>query len=110
MLIAERLLSLKETSSIKGIKVALTAPVLDGASWFCSFSIGWPEGERILKVGGADSMQALVCALQLLGAELYASHYHRDGRLVFDEQAPGYGIPVPPNFRPDLVGDDAKYL
>ena len=110
MIIAERLLSLKDASSLKDIKIALSAPVLDGASWFCSFSIAWPEGERTLRVGGADSMQALVCALQLLGAELYASNYHKAGRLVFNEQVLGYGIPVPPNFRPDLVGDDAKYL
>ncbi|MDB5649259.1 MAG: hypothetical protein JWL62_779 [Hyphomicrobiales bacterium] len=110
MIIAERRLSLKDAFSTKDIKITLIAPVLEGASWFCSFSIAWPEGERILKVGGADSMQALVCALQLLGAELYASNYHKDGRLFFEENARGYGIPVPPNFRPDLVGDDAKYL
>lgn len=107
MVIAERVLELKP--GIQTVKISVTAPVLDDGSWFCTYQIEWPEGQRAVRIGGADSMQALVCALQLLGAELYASNYHKKGRLSF-EGRPGYGIPVPANFRPDLVGDDDKYL
>ena len=107
MVTAERILELKPGSH--DVRVSVTAPVLDDGSWFCTYQIQWPDGQRAVRIGGADSMQALVGALQLLGAEIYASQFHKDGRLSF-EGRPGYGIPVPSNFRPDLVGDDARFL
>lgn len=107
MVIAERILELQPGDTDVGVSV--TAPVLDDGSWFCTYQIQWPDGLRAVRIGGADSMQALVAALQLLGAEIYASHFHKEGRLSCDGR-PGYGIPVPSNFRPDLVGDDARYL
>lgn len=107
MIIAERILKLAPGN--QPVKLSLTAPELDNGSWFCTYAIKWPDGERSIKIGGTDSMQALVGALQLLGAEIYASKFHKDGRLSFEGRT-GYGIPVPSNFRPDLIGDDAKYL
>jgi hypothetical protein len=107
MIIAERTLNLDYGD--RKIGISLSLPELDDGSWFCTYAIQWPDGERSVKVGGVDSMQALVCAMQLLGAEIYASNYHKAGRLSLEGQS-GYGIPVPRHFRADLVGDDAKYL
>lgn len=110
MIIAERSLALKLGDRNVEVPVRLTAPFAVGAVWYCTFSIGWPEGERSLRVGGADSMQALVGAIQLLGAELYSSNAHKEGRLSSKDGRSGYGVPVPPNFRRDLIGDDLTYL
>ena len=107
MIIAERLLELAPDN--QAVKISITAPELEDGSWFSTYQIEWQDGTRAVKIGGADSMQALVGALQLLGAEIYASKLHKEGRLSFEGQS-GYGIPVPSNFRPDLIGDDAKYL
>jgi hypothetical protein len=49
-------------------------------------------------------------ALHMIGADLYTSSYHREGRLVFDKPGNGYGFPVAPTLRDLLVGDDAKYM
>lgn len=109
-MIAEKSLLLQSATRKEIVKIAVMAPEENDGSWFCSFEIHWPEGKHELRVGGADSVQALVCALQLLGAEIYASNYHKSGHLTSADGAKGYGIPVPPNFRPDLIGDDAKYI
>ncbi len=107
MIIAERTLDLAPDGQT--VKISLTMPEIDDGSWFCTYRIDWPQGTRAVKTGGVDPIQALVCALQLLGAEIYASNFHKEGRLSFEGQ-PGYGIPVPPNFRKDLVGYDADYI
>ena len=56
---------------------------------------------------GADALQALVIALQMIGAELYASEYHKLGQLFVEGQQ-GYGFPVAQNIRHLLVGFDAE--
>ena len=56
-----------------------------------------------------DSVQALLLALQAIGAELYRSEHHLSGRLLWEKEGGGYGFPVPRNIRDLLVGDDAIY-
>jgi hypothetical protein len=63
-----------------------------------------------MKMGGADSVQALVAELYAIGAEIYSSSYHKEGRLYLDKPGEGYGFPVVPTLRDLLQGDDAKYL
>jgi hypothetical protein len=63
-----------------------------------------------MSVGGFDSAQALVLALQTIGAEIYSSTYHKSGQLFTDKPGNGYGFPVVPTLRDLLQGDDAKYL
>jgi len=63
-----------------------------------------------MTIGGFDSMQALVLALQTIGAEIYSSNYHKVGNLFFDKPRSGYGFPVVPTLRDLLQGADAKYL
>lgn len=55
-------------------------------------------------------MQALICALQIIGAEIYSSNYHKAGQLQWGTPGKGYGFPVVPTCRDLLQGDDAKYL
>ena len=59
---------------------------------------------------GLDSTQAIVIALQMIGAEIYTSNYHKSGKLFWETPGKGYGFPIAPNLRDLLIGDDAKYL
>jgi hypothetical protein len=79
-------------------------------SWSCRYEVDWPEQPTSTDIFGADSMQALVHALQLIGAEIYTSNYHKSGRLFVEQPGSGYGFPVMSGLRDLLVGDDKKYL
>jgi hypothetical protein len=57
---------------------------------------------------GVDSFQALILALQTIGAEIYASAYHKAGSLKWAERYRGYGFPVGGNLRDLLIGDDTN--
>jgi hypothetical protein len=50
--------------------------------------------------------QALILALQMIGAEIYASSSHKAGSLKWFERYRGYGFPVGCNLRDLLIGDD----
>ena len=54
-------------------------------------------------------MQALLLALQMIGAELYSSKHHDAGELVWEGEGGGYGFPVPRTISDLLVGDDAVF-
>ena len=60
--------------------------------------------------GGVDPAQALLSALQMIGAELYTSDQHRSDALMWLSPHRGYGFPVPQIIRDLLVGDDKKFL
>ncbi len=108
-IIARTTISIRLPHETKDMEVRLCAPEpIENGCWRCRYEIDWPDYPRNFHGHGANSMQALVLSLQMLGAELYASQAHKEGRLNGGQG--GYGIPVPSNFRPDLVGDDAKYL
>ena len=111
MIIATRTLRLRTASGqLSEVPIALHCPVKREGAWFCDFSIRWPEGEHRFSGGGADSVQALVSAMQLIPAELYTSSYHREGRLFQDQPGDGYGFPPTQNIRDLLVGHDALNL
>jgi hypothetical protein len=76
--------------------------------WTCRYEIDWPGHTRSHFAGGADSFQALILALQMIGAEIYASAYHEAGSLKWFERWRGYGFPVGYNLRDLLIGDDAN--
>ena len=110
MLIATRTLNLRQPDGDIDIAVRIYAPVENGRSWFCRYEVDWPGEHHKMKMGGADSVQALVAALYAIGAEIYSSSYHKEGRLYLDKPGEGYGFPVVPTLRDLLQGDDAKYL
>jgi hypothetical protein len=89
------------------VPVHLHAPVADdGGSWSCAFEINWPGGPKHMAAGGYDAVQALVLACQMIGALLYTSAPHRDGRLWWDKPGRGYGFPVSRGLSDLLEGDD----
>lgn len=111
MRIASRVLTLRAEDGGLKIPISIFAPEKkkDGA-WSCRYEIGWPDEKSDKAVFGYDAMQSLVLALQIIGAEIYSSSYHKSGDLLWEAPGRGYGFPVAPTLRDLLVGDDAKYL
>jgi hypothetical protein len=111
MLIASRVLTLRDKNSKIQIPIRIAAPhqAADGA-WFCHYEIDWPDKKSAKDIGGFDSMQALICTLQIIGAEIYSSNYHKAGQLYWETPGKGYGFPVAPTYRDLLQGNDANYL
>lgn len=87
------------------IPVRVLMPVQEDIDWSCAFSIGWPD--RILE---RNAIQSLELALRMIGTELYASEYHKTGRLIWLKPGAGYGFPVPNIIRDTLIGEDRDYL
>jgi hypothetical protein len=110
MIIATRDLVLRDPARAINIPVRIHAPENAKGDWICRFDIGWPQG-RVERWGtGVDAVQALLFAMQMIGAEVYASSEHKSGRLEWLEDGRGYGFPVPDNIRDLLVGDDKRFV
>jgi hypothetical protein len=108
VLIAHRLLIVSDSSGDQEVSVRLYQPEENDGAWICRYEIDWPSEKWSRFAAGADSIQALILALQKIGAEIYTSSYHRSGSLRWLERQRGYGFPVPSNVRDLLRGDDAK--
>ena len=111
MLIASRVLTLRDGSDAIKIPIRILAPEKrTNENWFCRYEIDWPDKKSEMAIGGVDSVQALVLALQIIGAEIYSSSYHQSGKLFVEAPGKGYGFPVAPSLRDLLQGDDLKYM
>ena len=111
MIVASRILELHSDSGRQiEVLVRIFAPERADVDWICRFEIGWPEGKAERWGAGVDTVQAMLSACQMIGAEIYTSVYHQEGRLTWLREGAGYGFPVPNNIRDLLIGDDARYL
>ena len=106
MVIAQRLLVLGTSSGDVQVPVRLFQP--EEKDWICRYEIDWPRGTKSHFAAGIDTMQALVLATRTVGADIYASDYHKSGSLRWFEANRGYGFPVPPTFWDMLIGDDVN--
>jgi hypothetical protein len=83
-------------------------PFPDGADYFCPWQIVGAGSEKVHRAGGVDSVQAVILALQMIGATLMnaeAMFGHAFASTVFDP--PTFGFPVPPNLT-DLLPTGRK--
>jgi hypothetical protein len=111
MVIASRVLTLRDENGDTKIAIRISAPQLEKTgAWGCQYEIDWPDGTHTVTIFGFDSAQALLLAMQTIGAEIYSSNYHKAGKLFLDKPGNGYGFPVVSTLRDLLQGDDAKYL
>lgn len=106
MLILTHTLHLNRPAGKVPVEIRLYQPLPTGASWICNFEIDWPKGRLARHGVGEDALQALVTALQMIGAQIYTSPYHEDGSLRAYDREDGYGFPVPNNLRDLLIGVD----
>lgn len=107
MTIATRTLTIVTEATERIVPVTLSRPTQSAnGAWSCAYSIGWPD-EPFQGAGwGYDAFQALQLSMELIGAHLYASPYHKAGQLVFTKAGAGYGFVVPRSIRDHLVGQD----
>lgn len=106
MVFISHTLYLKNKKTESTIVIRLYQPEKREKDWSCRYEIDWPEGRRAFASIGFDALQALVLALQMIGAEIYSSEYHREGRLRAYASDKGYGFPVAASLRDLLVGAD----
>ena len=109
-MIAGRLLILRSAKHEAEIPIQIFAPEKQEVDWICRFEIGWPDGKLERYASGIDAVQALLLALHMIGAQIYASDHHASGNLVWLEPGFGYGFPVPASIRDLLVGNDKRYF
>lgn len=106
MIIATRILTLREPGFDHAVPVNILAPVEGDGYWECRFEIGWPEGTKRSRARGFDGIQAMYSAMQAIAVYLYASHHHAAGKLLWDRPRSGYGFPMPKVGYDTLVGED----
>lgn len=103
--IAFRELTLDENQKIE-VRLGKPEPCPDGIDWYCPHqTVGLGSG-RVRYAIGVDTVQALVLALSMVGAELYTSPEYEAGRLNWDGGAVkgDLGFPVPESIRDVLPG------
>ena len=111
MVIADRVLTLRHGADDIKIPIRIFAPVNEKPGvWGCRYEVDWPKENRVVTAWGFDSVQAILIAMQMIGAEIYTSNYHKAGELFWEAPGKGYGFPVSPSLRDLLQGDDVKYL
>ena len=108
MIIAKRVLTLRNEAGERAVPIRIYAPEEEnGGHWVCRYEIEWPD-HTVKRFGvGIDAVQALVLALQIIGAELYTSPAHEAGRLSWAEGS-GYGFPLAKSVRDLAVGEDKE--
>lgn len=108
-MIGTRLLKVNLAGVETDLKISVAIPQGSGTDWTCRFEIAWPGAPRNRVARGVDALQAAYLAQQMIGAELYASDYHRRGQLQWNKPGEGYGFPVPKTIRDLLVGEDKVF-
>jgi len=106
MIIVSHRIFLRTSSGEAAIRIDIHEPGKQEKVWSCRYDIDWPEGKRTFQAVGFDALQSLVLALQMIGAEIYSSAYHLEGRLRAYDGEKGYGFPVSASLRDLLVGAD----
>lgn len=111
MKIGERILHYRRGSIAAEIPVRIFAPFVEKPG-VCGgrYEIEWPDEQRAVIAYGVDGVQALLVAMQMIGAEIYTSNYHKAGELRWDEASAGYGFPVAPTLRDLLRGSDQNFV
>ena len=80
----------------------------DGPNYRCRFQIEWPSDVKQFHAYGVDAIQALILALNLMGAYINTSQAVKKGKLVWLEPGGGFGLPVPRGIEDILQGDDRQ--
>lgn len=109
--IASRTLTLRHAGREIPVAVKVYTPrLVDRGAFGCRYTINWPDKPVDRDMLGVDSLQALVLTLQTVGAEIYASSFHKAGLLRWETVGDGYGLPVVPTLRELLQGSDAQFF
>ena len=108
-MIGTRTLKVSLPTGEQDVPVTPFEPEAARTTWRCRYEIGWPEGPKSFHATGFDALQAVHLAMQMIGAELYTSAYHQQGRLRWGKAGEGYGFPLTPSLLHLLIGDDKRF-
>jgi hypothetical protein len=75
------------------VTVRIKRPVSDDGHYKCEYQIVGIGSGKVRYAAGADGMQALVLALQMIGTDLYTSEAAKEGQLTWFG-SPNLGFPV----------------
>ncbi len=75
----------------------------DSSDYYCPYEIRGLGNDKIRYAGGIDGIQALLLALQMVGAELYTSEEGKAGTLIWVGQH-DLGFPVPDSISDMIPG------
>lgn len=107
MALATRILKIIVNGKQQEVAVRIEAPrQAPEGSWYCDYAIAWPSDPRQAAVWGVDAFQAIQLTLERIGLDLYTNPYHAARELVWEKPGDGYGFPVPPLIRGELIGAD----
>lgn len=107
MVILQRVLTATIDGTSVKVPVNLYLPMQDGSGDFrCDYEIGWPAKVRKFHAYGADGVQSVLLAMQMIGVELYSSDLHKTNRLSWLAPGDGYGFPLPKGSRDFYAGSD----
>ena len=82
------------------VRIGRPERLSDSEEWCCRQQIIGIGSERVKQITGGDSVQALLLALLMVGAQLYCSEEYEAGRLTWDwDPNNDLGFPVPSNIR-----------
>jgi hypothetical protein len=107
VVIATRELTLDGNQKVE-VLIGKPEPRPDGIDWYCPYQTIGRESGKVFYGIGVDTVQALILALSMVGAELYCSEEYREGRLTWDcGRNCDLGFPVPHGIR-DVLPDGAQ--
>jgi hypothetical protein len=85
-----------DDGSASFLEVLLYSPIQDGGDYRCKYAIR--EDGQVTKEGyavGVDGLQALVLAVQKMGADIAFSEYGKARKLYWNNQNSDLGLPLP---------------
>jgi hypothetical protein len=106
MPIGNRSLKILDPDGNIEVEVRLFMPEKDDQAWICRYEIDWPTRVKRSFAAGVDGIQAILLALHKIGISLYASEYHKNGKLIWQDPGHGCGFPISNNVRDLLIGDN----
>lgn len=102
IIVANRELALADGKKVT-VTIGKPEKFPDSEDYYCSYQIIGMGNERVRYAGGIDSIQALLLALNMVGADLYTSDEAKTGVLSWKGGEKGnLGFPVPDTLR-DLL-------
>lgn len=73
-------------------------PEMDEGNYFCRYVIDWPKKARERRIGGVDSIQALLLAMQAAHVDLLMARKDDGAEIVWLDNA-SLGLPLPQGLR-----------
>ena len=104
-IIATRELDIADSGAKVTVGIGTPKNFPDSSDYYCPYEIRGLGNDKVRYAGGIDAIQALLLALQRVGAELYTSEECKAGMLIWaGGQEGNLGFPVPDSISDMIPG------